>query len=130
MPNHKEEGETQQVSEQLTISGIATTNTNESGDQIAYNKAGEIVAFQYSGQQGSFRILQQDQDHHVTEFQAPNGTIYSNFHGAWECYDPLNCRTSGCLSQTEVTIDETGLHVDSNIGRDFLGLPLNSIRKQ
>lgn len=128
MSNYEEgPGEGQLKSEQLTLS---RTNTNESGDQIAYDIAGQIIEFKYCGQRGSFKILQQDQDHHVTEFRAPNGSIYSNFHGAWECYDPANCRTSGCLSQTDVTIDETGLHVDSCVGRDFLGLPSSSMRKQ
>lgn len=124
--------ETQPKCEQLNSSCVASTNTNKSGDQIAYDKAGQIIEFQYSGQNGSFKILQQDKDHHVTEFKAPNGIIYSNFHGAWECYDPANCRTSGCLCQTEVTIDDTGFHVDSPVGRDFLGLPSSSdnTRKQ
>lgn len=121
-------GESQPESEQLTLPRAA--QTNDLGDQIAYDKTGQIIEFQYFGQLGSFKILQQDLEHHVTEFQAPDGSIYSNFHGAWECYDPANCRTSGCLAQTEVTIDETGLHVDSQIGRNFLGLPLSSIRKQ
>lgn len=130
MSNYEDGPGEDQPSEQLTLSRIAATNTNASGDQIAYDTAGHIVEFQYFGQNGSFKILQQDQDHHVTEFQAPNGSIYSNFHGAWECYDPANCRTSGCLAKTEVTIDESGLHVDSPVGRNFLGLPLTSIRKQ
>ncbi|MBX9880111.1 MAG: hypothetical protein K2Y22_16755 [Candidatus Obscuribacterales bacterium] len=126
MSNYEEgEGEGQ-PREQLTLS---RTNTNASGDQMAYDIAGQIIEFKYCGQPGSFKILQQDHDHHVTEFRAPNGSIYSNFHGAWECYDPANCRTSGCLSQTDVTIDETGLHVDSRVGRDFLGLPSSSMRQ-
>lgn len=106
---------------------IYFNNITDSGDTFTCNRAGQIVEFQYFGLSGPYKILQQDEQGKVTEFQCPNGSICTNFEGSWGTYNPETGKTRGILSQTEVTIDEDGFHVNGRLGRDFLGLPLSAV---
>lgn len=113
-----------------SLADIYFANINDLGDTFTCNRKGQIVEFQYFGQQSPYKILQQDDKGNVTEFQCPNGTICTNFEGSWGTYDPETGKTRGMLSQTEVTIDDDGLHVSGRLGRDFLGLPLNAVQHE
>lgn len=108
---------------------IYFTNINDSGDKFICNREGQITEFQYFGQTQPYKILRQENGS-VTEFQCPSGTICTLFEGSWGTYNPHSGKTRGSLSQTEVTLDEDGLHVDSRMGRDFLELPLNAVPHQ